>query len=180
LGNTNFDWLAHQNGGQFDPQLFGDYREPQDNVLNNTSFDDFFNDALDTDFITPFNMAPSPNVSKQSGAPKKNLIDEIDAQQNSMDDEPLKKEQNMNCNELWEKLQACPNAQNGEFDLDGLCQELTKKAKCSGTGPVVGETDFDSILSRFMGKDVSKSCMAAKLGVEIQSDDKTHGLPSAV
>ncbi|KAH6894414.1 transcription factor PAP1-domain-containing protein [Thelonectria olida] len=182
LGNTNFDWLAHQNGGQFDPQLFGDYREPQDNVLNNPSFDDFFNDALDTDFITPFNMAPSPNVPKSSVvAPKKNLIAEIDAQQNSVDDEPLaKKDQNMNCNELWEKLQACPNAQNGEFDLDGLCQELTKKAKCSGTGPVVGETDFDTILSRFMGKDVSKSCMAAKLGVEIQADDKTHGLPSAV
>ncbi|KAI5464632.1 AP-1-like protein [Mariannaea sp. PMI_226] len=181
LSSTNFDWLAQQNGGQFDPQLFGDYREPQENVLSNPSFDDFFNDAIDTDFFTPYNMAPSPNVSKTgSGAPvKKNLIDEIDAQQNSMDDEPLRKQQNMNCNDLWERLQSCPKAQTGEFDLDGLCQELTKKAKCSGSGPVVGETDFDSILSKYMGAEVSKSCVAEKLGVEVRSDDTTRNLPSA-
>ena len=29
----NFDWLAIQNGGSFDPQLFGDYRDSQENVL---------------------------------------------------------------------------------------------------------------------------------------------------
>ncbi|KAF7543575.1 hypothetical protein G7Z17_g10630 [Cylindrodendrum hubeiense] len=178
LSSTNFDWLAQQNGGQFDPQLFGDYREPQENVLSNPSFDDFFNDAIDTDFFTPYNVAPSPNVAKNAPAHKKNLIDEIDAQQD-MDDEPLKKS-SMNCNELWEKLQACPKAQTGEFDLDGLCSELTKKAKCSGTGPVVGETDFDTILAKYMGKDISKSCVAEQLGVEIKSDDKARILPSAM
>ena len=99
LSNTNFDWLAQQNGGQFDPQLFGDYREPQENVLSNPSFDDFFNDAIDADFFTPYNAVTSPNVSKNA-APKKNLIDEIDAQQNSLEDEPLKKK-DMNCNQLW-------------------------------------------------------------------------------
>lgn len=99
LSSTNFDWLAQQNGGQFDPQLFGGYREPQENVLSNPSFDDFFNDALDADFITPYN-APSPNISKNLGGHKKNLIDEIDAQQNSLEDEPLKKK-DMNCNQLW-------------------------------------------------------------------------------
>ncbi|KAK7420286.1 DNA-binding transcription factor yap1 [Neonectria magnoliae] len=178
LSSTNFDWLAQQNGGQFDPQLFGDYREPQENVLSNPSFDDFFNDALDSDFFTPYNVAPSPNTAaKAAPTHKKNLIDEIDAQQN-MDDEPLKKD-SMNCNQLWEKLQSCPKAQNGEFDLDGLCSELTKKAKCSGTGPVVGETDFDTILSKYMGKEISKSCVAEQLGVEIKSDDNARTLPSA-
>ncbi|RSL75923.1 hypothetical protein CEP51_010425 [Fusarium floridanum] len=181
LSSTNFDWLAQQNGGQFDPQLFGDYREPQENVLSNPSFDDFFNDALDTDFFVPYNMAPTSPGAKHNAQPKKapNLIDQIDAQQNSIDDEPLKK-QNMNCNQLWEKLQACPKAQNGEFDLDGLCSELTKKAKCSGTGPVVAETDFDTILKKYMGKDVSSSCVAHTLGVEIETDktkaDKHLGL----
>ncbi|KAJ4259778.1 DNA-binding transcription factor yap1 [Fusarium torreyae] len=171
LSSTNFDWLAQQNGGQFDPQLFGDYREPQDNVLANPSFDDFFNDALDGDFFTPYNMAPTSPNSKMNAQHKKapNLIDQIDAQKDSCDDEPLKK-QNMNCNQLWEKLQACPKAQNGEFDLDGLCSELTKKAKCSGTGPVVAETDFDTILQKYMGKDVSSSCVAQTLGVEIKAN----------
>lgn len=196
MDNTNFDWLAKQNGGQFDPQLFGDYRESQDNIFSN-KFDDFFNDAFESDFITPFNMAPSPNVANLGSAPpRKNLLEEIDAQQNSLDDEPQKKEQSMNCNELWyasgldgfiytpsnnvfrEKLQACPNAQSGDFDLDGLCQELTKKAKCSGTGPVVGETDFDNILSKFVGKGMSKSCVAAKLGYEIEADKKPEGQSS--
>jgi AP-1-like factor len=167
LSNTNFDWLAQQNGGQFDPQLFGGYREPQENILSNPSFDDFFNDALDADFFTPYNTAPSPNGTK------KNLIDEIDAKKN--DDEP--KDPSMNCTQIWEKLQACPKAQTGEFDLDGLCSELTKKAKCSGTGPVVGETDFDSILSKYMGKDVSANCMAEKLGIEVErSQGSVDGL----
>jgi AP-1-like factor len=168
LSNSNFDWLSQQNGGQFDPQLFGDYREPQENVLLNAPFDDFFNDAIESDFFTPYNMPPTGDMAKTNAHPK-NLIDQIDAEKESCDDEPLKK-QNMNCNQLWEKLQSCPKAQNGEFDLDGLCSELTKKAKCSGTGPVVAETDFDTILQKYMGKDVSSSCVAEKLGVELKAN----------
>lgn len=188
LSNTNLDWLAQQNGGQFDPQLFSDYREPQDNILSNPSFDDFFNDALDADFFTPYNTAPSPH--------KKTITEEIDAKQDA-DDEPIKKD--MNCNQLWcvpatptpelvvvinnssrEKLQECPNAQNGEFDLDGLCSELTKKAKCSGVGPVVGESDFDTILRKYMGKDVSSNCVAQKLGIELGPDAKVNGVKANV
>lgn len=115
LNNSNFDWLAQQNGGQFDPQLFGGYREPQESILANPSFDDFFNDALDVDFFTPYNMAPSPNtaanvaavanvnhdtVNSNNNSHKKNLIDEIDAQKETYDDEPLKRD-DMNCNQLW-------------------------------------------------------------------------------
>ncbi|OAQ73887.1 bZIP transcription factor (AP-1) [Pochonia chlamydosporia 170] len=165
IGSPSFDWLVQQNGGgHFDPQLFGDYREPQENVLANPSFDDFFfNDGLDADFMTPYNAAPNAH------APKKNLIAEIDAQQDAIEDDVGKKN-NMNCNQLWEKLQECPKAQSGEFDLDGLCSELTKKAKCSGSGPVVGERDFDSILKKYMGKDVSANCMANKLGISVNPE----------
>lgn len=77
-----------------------------------------------------------------------------------------------------EKLQNCHKAQSGEFDLDGLCSELTKKAKCSGNGPVVGETDFDTILKKYMGKEVSSNCMAEKLGIEVNSDEKVRAMPS--
>ncbi|UNI22572.1 DNA-binding transcription factor yap1 [Purpureocillium takamizusanense] len=182
IGSPSFDWLANQNGGHFDPQLFGDYREPQDNILANPNLDDFFSDAFNADFFTPYNM---PATTKT--APKKNLIDEIDAQQNSLDDEPPKS--NMNCNQIWydslpvdvdptrpltrsdrEKLQDCPKAQSGEFDLDGLCSELTKKAKCSGSGPVVGEKDFDTILRKYMGKDVSTDCVANTLGISVKQE----------
>lgn len=49
--------MAQQNGGQFDPMLFGDYRDPQENVLENNSFGDFFNEAFPSpqDFNTPYN-----------------------------------------------------------------------------------------------------------------------------
>ncbi|PHH81454.1 hypothetical protein CDD82_734 [Ophiocordyceps australis] len=168
VSNPGFDWLANQNGGQFDPQLFGGYREPQENILSNANLDDLFNDSLAADFLTPYNM---PSMTANSSvttppAPKKNLIDEIDAQQNAADDEPVISH-NVNCSEIWDKLQGCPKAVSGEFDLDGLCSELTKKAKCSGSGPVVAERDFDSILQKYMGKDVSSDCVADKLGISV-------------
>lgn len=182
FGNNSLDLLSQQNGGQFDPQLFGGYREPQDNILTNPSFDEFFNDALDADFFTPYNAAPSPNLTK-----KNNLIEQIDAKQDAVEDDKAFK--TANCNEIWyvsvikphvhdsytnlpnrEKLQECPSARSGDFDLDGLCSELTKKAKCSGYGPVVGEGDFNTILQKYMGKDASGDCVASKLGIEV---DKT-------
>ncbi|TDZ44736.1 AP-1-like transcription factor napA [Colletotrichum sidae] len=151
IDTNSFDWLAQQNGGQFDPQLFGGYRDSQD-LLGNPTFDDsFFNDALDTDFVTPYNMPPT------AAAPKKNLIDQIDAAKNADDDvvKEAVKAENYNCNKIWEKLQNCPNVQSGEFDLDGLCSELQKKAKCSGQGPVVSETDFQTVVNKWMGKDAA-------------------------
>jgi AP-1-like transcription factor len=176
LNTTGFDWLAQQNGGQFDPQLFGDYRESQENILTSATFDDsFFNDALDADFFTPYNVAPNAAIAK------KNLIAEIDAKQNADDDvvEPKKCADKFKY-EMWygpiditdqetsqhadaydrEKLQNCPKVQSGEFDLDGLCSELQKKAKCSGSGPVVEEQDFKAAVRKFMGKD--GTCIDAK------------------
>ncbi|KAK7991776.1 transcription factor PAP1-domain-containing protein [Apiospora saccharicola] len=145
---TNFDWLANQNGGQFDPQLFGDYREPQDNILANTTFDDsFFNDAFDADFITPYNVAPaSPK------APKKNICAEIDARKE--DEDTIVTAENgklMTCTNIWEQLQNCPKVQAGDIDLDGLCSDLQKKAKCGGTGAVVDETDFKAVMKKHLG-----------------------------
>lgn len=93
---SSIDWMSQQNGGQFDPQLFGDYREPQDNILASATFDDsFFNDAFDVDFTTPYNVAPSPN------APKKNLIAEIDARKESEDTIIASNGKLLTCNNIW-------------------------------------------------------------------------------
>jgi AP-1-like factor len=91
-----FDWLAQQNGGQFDPQLFRDYRDPQESVLATANFDDLFAD-MDADFLTPYNMPVT-----QQAMPKRSLIAEIDAKQNA-DDEPslMVKSEKFNCNEMW-------------------------------------------------------------------------------
>jgi len=153
----NLGWLSQQNGGQFEPQLFNDYREPQENVLANTAFDDsFFNDAFEMDFTTPYNIAPSPNLPK-----KKNLIAEIDARKEFEDTitaTNVNNEKLLTCTNIWEKLQTCPRVQNGDLDLDGLCSDLQKKAKCGGTGAVVDEHDFKTIMTKYLGPEDIKGC----------------------
>jgi AP-1-like factor len=91
-------WFAQQNGNQFDPQLFGDYREPHDNVILNGGFSDsFFTEAFALpDFNSAYNVAPSP-------AQKKDLVQQIDEKQNE-DDEVVPGEDTsamLNCNRLW-------------------------------------------------------------------------------
>ncbi|KAL8956752.1 MAG: hypothetical protein Q9183_006228, partial [Haloplaca sp. 2 TL-2023] len=64
---NGIDWMAQQNGGQFDPLLFGDYRDSQNDILSN----DFFSDAfLNQDFNTPFNMPEDFSPTE----PKKDLM----------------------------------------------------------------------------------------------------------
>ncbi|KAG5925551.1 hypothetical protein E4U42_004176 [Claviceps africana] len=167
IGSTSFDWLVQQNGGgSFDPELFGDYREAQENVLSNPSFDDFvFHDSTDADFFTPFNTAPTNYPTKTMT--KKNLIAEIDAQQDAIENDEAKTP-GMSCHQLWEKIHECPKAQNDDFDLDGLCSELTKKAKCSGSGPVIAPSDFDSILKKYMGKVARADGMPDQAGLAVK------------
>ena len=94
---NGIDWMAQQNGGAFDPVLFGDYRDPQDNVLNsNNAFGDFFNDAFTQDFGTPYYTGEAP--------PKKDLLQEIEVQKNAtpstiMSEEEKKKY--LPCDKVW-------------------------------------------------------------------------------
>lgn len=55
-------------------------------------------------------------------------------------------------------MQNCPKVQNGDFDLDGLCSDLQKKAKCSGSGAVVDEKDFKFVMNKYLDKDGESSC----------------------
>jgi len=140
LNMPDFNWLPQN--FEFDPQLFGDYREPQENILTNGLDDSFFNDAFDVDFTTPYNLPLT--------APKKGLIAQIDAAKEA--DEPTTPGgQLLTCNKIWETLQNCPKVQNGDFDLDGLCSDLQKKAKCSGSGAVVDEQDFKAVMKKYLG-----------------------------
>lgn len=50
------------------------------------------------------------------------------------------------CSQIWERLSQHPNFD--EFDMDRLCEELKKKAKCSGTGPVIPESELLDVLRR--------------------------------
>ncbi|OAA61061.1 ap-1-like, bzip transcription factor [Niveomyces insectorum RCEF 264] len=171
---NDMGWLNAQTNFRFDPQLFGDYREPQENILSSGGFDDtFFNDALEVDFTTPFNTAPSPVLQKT------NLIAQIDAAKDqefassNINAVPAVSNTNkLTCNNIWEKLQNCPRVQNGDFDLDGLCSDLQKKAKCSGTGAVVDESDFKLVMKKYLGKE-GEDCADAALVPNAQNQVKS-------
>lgn len=170
---TSLDWLAAQNNNQFDPQLFGDYREPHDNILTGGLYDDtFFNEAftLAGDLSSPFTLdavqlqhpqsqpqsqQPTPQMppastststSENPQCTKRNLINEIDAQIGGADEVVSAGNDTLTCNNVWKRVQACSAVQNGDIDMESLCSELQKKAKCSGGGPVIQETDFKDVL----------------------------------
>lgn len=96
---AGFDWLAQQNGGQFDPVLFGDWREPQDAVLSQ-DFGSFFNDA----FPLPDLGSPSHNLTEAASSqpPKKDMMAQIDSK---LEDEEVvpgeDKSQMLTCTKIW-------------------------------------------------------------------------------
>ena len=113
---NGIDWLAQQNGGQFDPVLFGDYRDPQDNIMN-SNLGDFFGDAFFAqDFGTPFNtgeLQSDPQQSQNSmsppAPPKADVIKECEAAQNANDDpaavvQKEKQREFISCDKLWSVL----------------------------------------------------------------------------
>ncbi|GAD97460.1 conserved hypothetical protein [Paecilomyces variotii No. 5] len=162
------DWLSQQNGGQFDPVLFGDYRDPQEAVLSQ-DFGNFFNDAFPLpDLGSPFHNFPDV-ASPPATAPKKDLITEIDNKLDE-DDEVVPgedKSQMMTCTKIWygsltdigaahshlptmyrDRLQSMEKFRNGEIDVDSLCTELRTKARCSEGGVVVNQRDVEDIMGR--------------------------------
>ncbi|KXX76835.1 AP-1-like transcription factor [Madurella mycetomatis] len=147
VGLDEFHQWLPQTDFQFNPQLFGDYREPQERVLSHGFDDSFFNGALD-DFSMPYGLPITDPV-----APKKDLVAQIDAAKET--DEPDAGGEMITCHKIWEKLNNCPKAQSGEFDLEALCADLQKKAKCSGTPgtAVVPQADFDEALKKHVWKD---------------------------
>ena len=159
---NGIDWMAQQNGGAFDPVLFGDYRDPQDNVLNNNTFGDFFNDAFPTqDFGTPYYTGEAP--------PKRDLMQEVEVLKNANPSEVGPKngqKKPVSCEKLWfvycrlvmmvtspltplrfrDRIQSSEKVQSGEADMDDLCSQLKAKAKCSGKGAMIDQEDVDRIL----------------------------------
>lgn len=96
---VGFDWLAQQNGGQFDPVLFGDWREPQDAVLSQ-DFGSFFNDA----FPLPDLGSPSHNLTELASTqpPKKEMTSRAGIK---LDDEEVvpgeDNTQMLTCTKIW-------------------------------------------------------------------------------
>jgi AP-1-like factor len=103
----DFDWFSNQNGGQFDPQLFGDYREPQNAIVGDGDFTGgFFNDAMPTmDFSSPFNWADLTAPTGLTPAiQKSNPLERADALQAGVEEEVVPGDdpnQLLSCHKIW-------------------------------------------------------------------------------
>ncbi|KKY21040.1 putative ap1-like transcription factor [Diplodia seriata] len=146
------DWLASQNNNQFNPSLFGDYREPQAAVVGDGDFTGgFFNEAFPTaDIGSPFNFD-----NQSPGVAKPNPMESIDKIQDGDDDEVVPGDDPnslLSCHKIWDKLQNRPDFKDGSIDIDGLCTELRAKARCSESGVVVDSKDVEAALKRLPDK----------------------------
>lgn len=144
---SGLDFFANQNGGQFEPSLFGDYRDSQNAIVGDGDFSGgFFNEAFPiTDFGSPFHFGDTPAVQKA------NPLEEIERLQDGVDDEVVPGEdptQLLNCHKIWDKLSSRSDFKDGTIDIDNLCSELRAKARCSESGVVVDHKDVEAALKR--------------------------------
>jgi AP-1-like factor len=160
---NGIDYFANQNGGQFDPTLFGEYRDTQNAIVGEGDFTGgFFNDAfLNTGYGSPFHFGDTPAVQKP------NPLEEIEHIQDGEDEVVPGDDINsmLNCHKIWsvdsvqpviactlmpgrDKLSSRPDFKDGTIDIDNLCSELRAKARCSESGVVVDHKDVEAALKR--------------------------------
>jgi AP-1-like factor len=160
---NGIDYFANQNGGQFDPTLFGEYRDTQNAIVGDGDFTGgFFNDAfLNAGYGSPFHFGDTPAVQKP------NPLEEIERMQDGEDEVVPGDDINsmLNCHKIWsvypepsnftctltsyrDKLSSRPDFKDGTIDIDNLCSELRAKARCSESGVVVDHKDVEAALKR--------------------------------
>lgn len=95
---NGIDYFANQNGGQFDPTLFGEYRETQNAIIGDGDFTGgFFNDAFLTGYGSPFHLGDTPGVQKP------NPLEQIERIQDGDDEVVPGDDMNamLNCHKIW-------------------------------------------------------------------------------
>lgn len=96
---NGIEYFANQNGGQFDPTLFGEYRDSQNAIVGDGDFTGgFFNDAfLNVEYGSPFHFGDTPAVQKP------NPLEEIERIQDGEEEVVPGEDVNsmLNCHKIW-------------------------------------------------------------------------------
>jgi len=206
--------LTSQNGGQFDPVLFGDYRDSQDAIVGGNGgafssglFEDSFanfNNTFPFTTDTPPSQPAAYGVPATTAAPPKEtacskLMNQVNMCAAGLTNDPpqlivpgeeqmkvgsAEDEANkyLTAHKIWyaahdsyqaitsnkgiyrSTLQTCPKFQSGDLDIEGLCTQLTAKAKCSdyGHGLVVPKEEVEAALWRLAGVDDAGKVMGTE------------------
>lgn len=152
LSSNNEDPLSFLNDNNFDVSLaFADsYTEPkrsnevdpmsllttEESVydpLNDKGFN--FNDFVRTS-VSDGHEDNSVKKTNTESAPQKTEEEEV----------VPAPEDTVKCSEIWDRITSHPKYT--ELDIDGLCNELKSKAKCSETGVVINSSDVNHLLEQ--------------------------------
>lgn len=145
---------------EFDPvalltteeSIYDQTKSPNNNTNNNNNninvnfnFNDFLKTAL------PEQSPSSTTGSNQNYTTSLNNVDQSSSillpQEDESDDEVVPAPADtIECSEIWDRITAHPKYT--EIDIDGLCNELKAKAKCSEKGVVINLSDVNLLLEQ--------------------------------
>lgn len=100
-----------------------------------------FNDVKSSASSTSSYNNYSPQMTKNTTKP--DIIREEEDDDNSVVPAP---EKTVRCSEIWDRITSHPKYT--EIDIDGLCNELKSKAKCSERGVVLNSADVNQLLEQ--------------------------------
>ncbi|KAF9351513.1 DNA-binding transcription factor yap1 [Mortierella sp. AD094] len=135
--------------------LFMDFRDPSD-PIDFFGFDDkvetvFPEDTVGGVFTDQLLDYPDPFVNASSDQTKEETLQGTASEPPSPAPNhglPMlgENEQAIPCPQAWEQIAKHPKFDDA--DIDELCAELKSKAKCSGHGPVIAQSDVDKLMSK--------------------------------
>jgi len=158
------DPLSFLNDNNFDVSLaFGDPnpRQPKDEfdpIALLTTEESVYDPLKDTSGVNVnfnFNEFVKSSLPSEATPKERNYtltepsIHEESLQEEDEDDDDAvvpAPEQTIRCSEIWDRITAHPKYT--EIDIDGLCNELKSKAKCSEKGVVINSADVNLLLEQ--------------------------------
>ncbi|KAI5952646.1 hypothetical protein KGF54_003513 [Candida jiufengensis] len=154
--NDMDDPLSFLNNDNFDVSLaFGETKDnktkdPIDLLTTEESiYDPMIKEEINTNFNFNDFIKNSIPERRESSITKDTTKEDNN---NNDDDDDLNEmvpapQSTLKCSEIWDRITAHPKYT--ELDIDGLCNELKNKAKCSEKGVVINTKDVNNLLERY-------------------------------
>ncbi|KAI5967020.1 uncharacterized protein KGF55_000430 [Candida pseudojiufengensis] len=145
------DPLSFLNDNNFDVSLaFGETNKDnktQDPIDLLTTEESIYDPVIKEEINTNFNFNDFIKNSipeRRESSIKNDVFEDNDNDDNEVVPAP---QSTLKCSEIWDRITAHPKYT--ELDIDGLCNELKNKAKCSEKGVVINTKDVNSLLARY-------------------------------
>lgn len=125
--------------------------DPFEPVNTDFNFNEFVKSSLPSEMSSKSNSvsdAPRSTLSMTSHNTMSPALKEANNENDSSDDNEVvpAPEQTIRCSEIWDRVTLHPRYT--DIDIDGLCNELKSKAKCSENGVVLDARDVNRLIEQ--------------------------------